>query len=197
MLTFTIGLGHAWWIRVWGTNPLVRGSDRLEALVLALAVLIIVVTAPFAAAVGTSVYDSRSRLFLDEAQSTHQVTATAVSRGTAVAETNGLAFVARATWKFAGRDHTDVVDWPNRAKVGDQQALWVDAQGEPGSPPPSRDRAAGDAVGAGLGVWLGIAALAAGGAHLARRRLIRWRYVQWDKEITTTLAGGDGGLRST
>jgi hypothetical protein len=38
MQTFTLGLRRSWWIRVLGRNPLVRTSDRVEALVLALAV---------------------------------------------------------------------------------------------------------------------------------------------------------------
>lgn len=197
MLTFTIGFGRAWWVRVWGNNPLVRSSDRLEALVVALAVLVIVVATPFAAAVGTSVHDSRSRSVLEQARNTSQATAVAVGRGSVVPQTSGVAFVARATWKVGGRDHTEVIDWPDRAKVGDRQAIWVDAQGDLASPPPTPDRAVADAVGAGLGVWIGVAGIATGSACLARLRLNRWRYAQWDREITTSLAGGDGGLRSS
>ncbi len=196
MLTFTIGFGRTWWVRVWGTNPLVRTSDRFEALVGILTVLVIVVAAPFAAAVGTSVHDSRSRSVLEQAQNTGQVTAIAVGRGTVVPQTSGVAFVARTTWKAGGRDHTEVIDWPDRAKVGDRQTIWVDAKGDLTSPPPSQDRAVADAVGAGLGVWIGVAGIAAASGYLARRRLDRWRYAQWEREITTTLAGGDGGLRS-
>jgi hypothetical protein len=43
MQTFTLGLRRIWWIRVLGRNPLVRTSDRVEALVLALAFLVIAV----------------------------------------------------------------------------------------------------------------------------------------------------------
>jgi hypothetical protein len=46
--TFTIGLGDRWWSRVWSRNPLVRRTDRIEVMVLSLAVLLTVVAMPIA-----------------------------------------------------------------------------------------------------------------------------------------------------
>jgi hypothetical protein len=40
-------------------NPLLRASDRIEALVVALAVMVSLLAVPVAAAVGTAVHDSR------------------------------------------------------------------------------------------------------------------------------------------
>ena len=54
MQTFTIGLGRGWWVRLLGRNPLVRSSDRIEVMVLSLAVLLTVVAVPVAGAIGTS-----------------------------------------------------------------------------------------------------------------------------------------------
>ena len=62
MQTFTIGLGRGWWVRLLGRNPLVRSSDRIEVMVLSLAVLLTVVAVPVAGAIGTSVYDARTRI---------------------------------------------------------------------------------------------------------------------------------------
>ena len=53
MQTFTIGLGRYWWMRALGRNPLVRRSDRVEALAVALAIVITVVATPIAGAIGT------------------------------------------------------------------------------------------------------------------------------------------------
>ena len=46
MQTFTIGLGRDWWVRLLGRNPLVRSRDRIEVMVLSLAVLLTVVAVP-------------------------------------------------------------------------------------------------------------------------------------------------------
>ena len=40
MQTFAIGLGRGWAVRLLGRNPLVRSSDRIEVMVLGLAVLV-------------------------------------------------------------------------------------------------------------------------------------------------------------
>ena len=86
MQTFTIGLGHRWWTLVFGRNPLVRPSDRIEFLVLSFAVLVTVVAIPVAAAIGTSVHDARAWVYAEEALTRHQVTATATERGVIVVQ---------------------------------------------------------------------------------------------------------------
>ena len=61
-----------------GRNPLIRISDRVEALVLVLAVVVSLLAIPIAAAVGTAVHDSRSSLYAEQAQARRMVTATVV-----------------------------------------------------------------------------------------------------------------------
>jgi len=97
MQTFTIGLGRGWWVRLLGRNPLVRSSDRIEVMVLSLAVLLTVVAVPVAGAIGTSVYDAHTQAYAEEAQTRHQVTATAIEDGTVVMQPKSLSFTARAT----------------------------------------------------------------------------------------------------
>jgi hypothetical protein len=111
MQTFTIGLGRGWWVRLLGRNPLVRTSDRIEVMVLALAVLLTVVAVPIAGAIGTFVYDAHTRVYAEEAHTRHQVTATAIEDGTVVAQPKSLSFTARATWTAAGRGHSEIVMW--------------------------------------------------------------------------------------
>jgi hypothetical protein len=59
---------HVWWLlRACGRrNPLVRTSDRMELLVIALGVLIALVATACAGALGTAVQDSRSDVYLAE-----------------------------------------------------------------------------------------------------------------------------------
>ena len=183
MQTFTIGLGRGWWVRLLGRNPLVRTSDRIEVMVLALAVLLTVVAVPIAGAIGTSVYDAHTRVYLQEAQTRHQVTATAIEDGKVVAQQKSISFTAQATWTAAGRDHSDIVTWPDLVNAGDRQFIWVNVDGEKVDPPPSSSDAAADAAGIAISVWLGVAAASAGLVYAVRRGLNRRRYAQWDCEF--------------
>ena len=183
MQTFTIGLGRGWWVRLMGRNPLVRSSDRIEVMVLSLAVLLTVVAVPVAGAIGTLVYDAHARVYAEEAQTRHQVTATAIEDGTVVMQPKSLSFTARATSSAARRDHTEIVMWSDQVKAGDQQAIWVNADGAKVGPPSSSGDAAADAVGLAINVWLGVAAASAGLVYLVRRGLDHRRYAQWDCEF--------------
>ena len=60
METFTLAPVGGWIVRAFGRNPLVRTSDRIEALLLILAVAVALAAAPIAGAIGTAVYEARS-----------------------------------------------------------------------------------------------------------------------------------------
>ena len=186
METFTFGLGNRWWVRALGRNPLVRRSDRIEALVLCLAAVIAVVSIPIAGAIGTFVHEDRTRLYAEEAQSRHQVTATAVEDGTVVTQQRSVSFTAPAAWSVAARDHTEIVTWSGPAKVGDQQTIWVNADGAKVEPPSPSSRAAVDAVAIAISVWLGVAAALAGLVYLVRCGLDYRRHAQWDWELNAS-----------
>ena len=85
MDTFTVRLPR-WPFVQWlfGRNPLIRLSDRVEALVLVFAVVVSVLAAPMAAAVGTAVYDSRSTFYAEQAQNRRTVTATVIDDSAAL-----------------------------------------------------------------------------------------------------------------
>ena len=191
MQTFTIGLGRYWWMRALGRNPLVRRSDRVEALAVALAIVIAVVATPIAGAIGTSVHDARTLFYAEEAENRHQVTATAIENGSVVVPRDSVSFSGRAKWSIAGSEHIGAIEWPDQAKVGEQQDIWVDSQGEPVGPPPPPSRADTDAVAIALTVWFGVAAAAAGFVYVLRRQLDRRRYADWDREIDAS--ADDGG----
>lgn len=187
MQIFTIGLGRAWWIRLVGGNPLVRRSDRTEAWVSALAVLIIAIAAPVAGAIGTSVYDAQAHLSAEEGKSRQRVVAIALGETSVVVLPADVEFDVRATWSVAGREHDEIVVWPDEAKAGDQETIWVDDQGQQVTPPSPRSRAVGDAVGVALSLWLGAIAVGAGGVSMTRRRLDRGRYSRWEHEINALI----------
>ena len=77
MDTFTVRLPR--WpilLRLLGRDPLVRTTDRIEALVFVLAVVVSLLAAPIAAAVGTAVYDSSRHIYAEQAHTRHTVAAT-------------------------------------------------------------------------------------------------------------------------
>ncbi len=52
-------------LRLLGRDPLVRTTDRIEALVSVLTVVVTLLAAPIAAAIGTQVYDSRRDIYAE------------------------------------------------------------------------------------------------------------------------------------
>jgi hypothetical protein len=129
------------------------------------------------------VYDARARLYAEEAQTRHQVTATAIEDGTVLTQPKSHSFTARATWSAAGRDHSEIVMWSDQVKAGDQQSIWVNADGANIRPPSPPSRAGDDAVGIAVSVWFGVAAASAGLVYAVRRRLDRWHYAGWNREL--------------
>jgi hypothetical protein len=75
VLTFTLD-PRCWWIvRSFGRNSLIRVTDRVESLVVMFAIIVSLVAAPVAGAVGTAVYGARHQLYAEEAQTRHRCAA--------------------------------------------------------------------------------------------------------------------------
>ena len=185
MQTFTISLGRGWWSRLIGRNPLVRRTDRIQAWVFALAILVIAAATSVAGAIGTSVHDARTRFYAEQAQTQHQVTATALE-GSTVELGPGpadVSFFVQATWSSAGIDHVEVVRWPDLAEVGDKADIWVDGQGKCVEPAAPLGRADTDAVGIAFSVWFAVVALTVGMVYVVLQHLERRRDAGWDSEI--------------
>lgn len=126
----SIESARRWWIlRACGRNPLVRAIDRFELLVIALGFVAAVVAAGCAGALGTAVYDARSRVYIAQAQTRHIVTGTATENSTAKTVNPG---------------------WDRTVKTGDPLTIWVDRDGSPVDAPAPTSRAGLEAVGVAL-----------------------------------------------
>lgn len=190
--TFTFALGRAWLIRLFGRNPLIRASDRVEALILLAATVLVLVAAPVAGAVGTSVYDTRNRAYAEQALTRHTVTATVVSDSVAIIRPYTVTISVQARWMANGTTHDGSFVWDRPVRSGDDVTIWVDNNGKYAGPPASRHRAAADAIGVGLVVWLSVAAAAATLVAVVRFRLDQRRHADWARELRC-LADDDGG----
>lgn len=166
MDTFSIRLPRWPVLRMFGRNPLIRVSDRVEVLVMVLAIVVSLVAVPIAAALGTAVYDSRSRVYAQQAQDRHLVTAT-VADGKAVRKDLSKPSVnVPARWFAGGAEHTGTVSAPLKVKPGDSIDIWVDGDGSFVGPP--SETAKDEAVAAALAFWV-VVALAAAGVFAATR----------------------------
>lgn len=103
MDTFTSGVPRwrVWW--VFARNPLLRSVDRVEAAAFTLAILVCLVAAPVAAAVGTAVHDSWARTYAQQAQDRHALDAIVV--GTADSPGSTKVITVRARWSANGIAH--------------------------------------------------------------------------------------------
>src|ERR1700741_1319540 len=117
---------HGWWVlRACGRNPLVRGIDRLELLIIVLGILVVLVATALAGALGTAVHDARSRVYIAQAQARHAVTARAMDDSTVVLSVDDNAATrVTARWQVNGSEHTSVLNWDHAVKSGDPLMIW-------------------------------------------------------------------------
>jgi hypothetical protein len=83
-LTFTLDPRRWPLMCAFGRSPLVRVTDRLEALVMVLAIVVSLLAAHVGGAVGTAVYDGRRQQYGAEVRTEHAPDPTANSRAKAV-----------------------------------------------------------------------------------------------------------------
>jgi multisubunit Na+/H+ antiporter MnhG subunit len=196
MDTFFSGPGRGRFTRLFGRNPLVRRSDRIEALMLILGTALVLVTAPIAGAVGTAVYSSRAAVYEQQVRTRHTVAATVLADSTSTVRPYTVSFDVRARWQDRGVQHETVLGWDRPAKAGERLSIWVNDRGDYTGPPARPERAVSDAIVVGALLWLSVITVVAAAIGLARFRLDRRRHAQWDRGLRG-LVGDDGGRTSS
>ncbi|MGY4650716.1 Rv1733c family protein [Mycobacterium sp. URHB0021] len=188
--TFTMRLPRWPIFGVFRRNPLIRASDRFQALVMALAVMVSLLAVPVAAAVGTAVHDSRRDIYAQQHHTRHLVTATITDTAAQnISRTNNATMAAR--WSAAGTERTGAVKAQSATEPGDHVAIWVDNNGALTDEPTPTTRAGVDAVTAALFTWAGVTAAAAILLAGTRAVGVRIRAIRWQHAIDT-LIGHDG-----
>src|SRR5436305_10160412 len=168
-------------VRLYGRNPLIRITDRVEALMLLSVFVISIVALPVAAAVGTAVHDSRSRTYAEQAQTHQKVIATITGDSDARRNLSSPTVTAPARWFAAGTEHTAMVVAERTAKPGEEVEIWVDQQGSPVGKPAFS--AVDEAVATASAIWFG--AVIAGAALFGLTRVVidRKRYAGWQRDF--------------
>jgi hypothetical protein len=184
-------LTGAWWrwrlAQVRGRNPLVRTSDRIEVVVMVLAIAVSLAVLPFAGAIGTAVHDEHAQTYAAERQDRHRVLAPATDDR--AQSPKGPTAVMQA-WFRAGDVENAGAYIP--AKDSSKADIWVDRDGRHVGPPPPTWQAGFDAVVAAVGFWLSVTAVAALLVALLRLGLNHTRYAAWNRDIAS-LVHDDGG----
>ena len=190
----SVGYGHRWWVlRACGRNPLVRGVDRLELMIIALGILVTVFSAACAGALGTAVHDARSRVYVAEAQTRHAVTASATDDSVSVPGIDDSAAArVNARWQANGTEHTGSLNWDHAVKTGDPLTIWVDPNGDRVDAPAPTSQAGVEAVGVAYGAWQTVVFVVALLVCAERSRLDRRRDSAWERDIRC-LIDDDGG----
>jgi hypothetical protein len=193
METFTVRLPR--WpllLRLLGRDPLVRTIDRVEALMLVLSVVVSLLCAPIAAAVGTAVYDANRQLYAEQVQNRHSLPATVTGDPASQQVLRTITFTAPARWSTAGAERTGTVTAPSTAKTGDSIEIWVDDNGSPVPAPTPTTRAAVDAVVAAVAIWVSVIAATATLFTITRAVCDRIRFTGWQHDLDSLVGHGDG-----
>ena len=192
MDTFTVRVPR--WpilLRLTGRDPLVRTTDRIEALVFVLAVAVSLLAAPIAAAVGTAVYDSNRHIYAEQAHTRRTVTATVTDVPASQISRTGTTTVS-ARWTAGGTEHTDTVKAPSTTRTGDTIEIWVDNNGTQVPAPTPTTRAAAEAAMGSLVIWICVAAIAATLFTATRSVCDRIRFTRWQHDLDNLVDNGDG-----
>jgi hypothetical protein len=180
-------------LRACGRNPLVRGIDRVELLIVALGILVALVSVAYAGALGTAVHDARSRVYIAQAQTRHTLTATAMKDSTIVSRVDdSTATRVSARWQVDGIEHAGTFNWDHAVKTGDPLTIWVDHNGDRVDPPTPTSQAAQDAVGLAYVAWQAVVLVTACLVWLGRSYLDRRRDSAWERDIRCLIDDGGG-----
>ncbi|CAN5664465.1 hypothetical protein BH09ACT8_BH09ACT8_15160 [soil metagenome] len=192
MVFFTLGWGRSWLTRIFGRNALVRANDRVQALVTALTVVTAIVAIPLAVAFGTSMKETRSTAYAQQALNRQPVIATALENSTLHAQVYTQTFTVRARWAAGGAVHVGSIPVPEMVHPGDRLEIWADGSGDYVKAPIDPRQAVVDAVGSAVLTWMAFASMLAAGVYGLHRKLLHSRSSQWDRELDA-LVGNDGG----
>jgi hypothetical protein len=169
-------------------NPLRRWTDRIEAAIRLVTVILLLVAVPIAAiVVGRQADHLALRQANAQQAADHEVTAVLVRQ----AQTTGLPdpytsielTYVLARWQPPGQaPRSGQVLAPAGAHAGSTVKVWIDASGAVTSPPPDHRIIAGDVCMAAIVTCLVASLLILGSNALARRALDRRRMRAWDAE---------------
>ncbi|MEV5837613.1 hypothetical protein [Nocardia sp. NPDC052112] len=177
-----------WWQRrPWRSTPLMRGSDRIEALVWLFAIIVMLIAVPVAGAAGTAGYTAAASRIQVENATKVAVPATITAKPERIVTVDAYGttterFEATVRWDQSGRSGTKTTEVSDNSALGDEVRVWLDGDGKATTPPERSAVAASRGVGIGMTVlvtiWSGAMLVGYGVSLLLRAR----SYAALDRE---------------
>ena len=188
----TFALRVRWYLGALDRNPLVRASDRLEALAFLALLVITLLAIPVAAGLSHQTYDSTIRIVEEQAQSRHSVQAVAVEGSTVPLTDQDTPQYVLVQWRDGTQQRTEKVVSPGIVKAGAHLTVWLDQRGRIVDAPLTSADASVDAATVGWTVWL-LAVVFSGLAGLGIRHCLdRSRARSWDRALQQFAHHDDG-----
>ncbi|EME55102.1 hypothetical protein [Amycolatopsis decaplanina] len=181
------------WSRAWhtvhpGRNPLARREDRIEAFTVLLAIAMVVLALPVAAAVASGVFAARAEQAAAEQATRYRAEATLLEDGAPIAIAGRSGVVhdtspAEATWVTReGDSRVGEVQATRGSRAGAKVPVWLDGAGNPVAVPFTVSDARLLGVGTGVGLWLAFIVIVLAGYGCVRVLLDRARSARWQEE---------------
>lgn len=168
---------------LWARGPLVRTTDRIEALVLLLAIVMSAAFLPLAAVLGSTVYDTQRDRYAEQAAVRTAVPAVITEVPDVTKRPRSRLISAPARWSVNGVEHTGSVLASSATEPGDTVEIWVDPDGKPVSPPGTPGRAALEAIMVAALAWVGLSGATALLYLGVRAVCDRIRLAQWQTAL--------------
>ncbi|MCP2293317.1 Rv1733c family protein [Nocardia amikacinitolerans] len=175
-----------WHRRPWRASPLMRTSDRIQALAGIAAIAAMLLAVPLAGAAGTRGYAEAADRIRAEDAAKVSVSAVVVEqpRSKVLAGRYGHSSIGREAvvrWNRDGRTHSATVAVGAESAPGAEISIWLDRRGRPTTAPHTTD-----AVGAGIGAGLGLLLIVWGAAVIVimatNALLDACRAAHWERE---------------
>jgi hypothetical protein len=182
----------SWHLRALGFNPLIRATDRLEALVVLGVLACALLAAPAASQAGDQLYQSGVRTAAAQAQHRHAVHATVVEGTTGLPTDFDGPPDMRVQWSQGAQVRTEQVVSPGTVKSGDSVTVWLNDTGKVVAAPLTIDDAKINAAAATVMVWVVLVVCSALLALVIRLVLDRVRYRAWERELHLLAHNDDG-----
>ena len=181
-----------WPLRALERNPLIRLSDRLEALAFLAVLAVVLMAIPFASSVQAMTYDSTLHTVEEQTQTRHSIHAVVVQGSVGLPTDFDTSLYVQAQWHEGTRLRTEQVVSPATVKTGDPLTLWLDQTGRVVPAPLTRSDAKVSAVTLAWTVWVLIAVASAVLALCVRWWLDRSRARAWERELQVLAHNDDG-----
>lgn len=193
VMTITTFAGpFRWHMRALGFNPLIRFTDRVEALAALAVLLTALIAIPFAMQSGDLVYSSTVRTAHEQTNTRHPVEAVAIDGTSLMTDFDGAAYVT-AQWHEGGQVRTAQVVKRGVVTAGDPLTVWLDDKtGKPVAAPQTPADAKVTAIAAAGMVWTVLVVLSALVAFALRKGLDRLRAHAWERELQLLAHNDDG-----